>query len=149
MLSFGNYAAAADFFGKALAIDPRHARSLFHLGLSSYYTGDYFSAIKGFTQAINLDHSCFEYYYYNACALLNIDCADIAISGWRAAERLEKNPHHGTQFNLGLASIRMGDIDNAKVYLEKALQLNPLLTDAQRLITQIRPVSQILNKSGG
>ena len=148
MLSFGNYAAAADFFGKALAIDPRHARSLFHLGLSSYYTGDYFSAIKSFTQAINLDHSCFEYYYCNACALLNIDCADIAISGWRAAERLE-NSHHGTQFNLGLASIRMGDIDNAKVYFEKALQLNPLLTDAQRLITQIQPAGSIRNTSGG
>lgn len=148
MLSFGNYAAAADFFGKALAIDPRHARSLFHLGLSSYYTGDYFSAIKGFTQAINLDHSCFEYYYYNACALLNIDCADIAISGWRAAERLE-NSHHGTQFNLGLASIRMGDIDNATVYLEKVLQLNSLLTDAQRLITQIQRAGSIRNTAGG
>jgi tetratricopeptide (TPR) repeat protein len=147
MLSFGNYEAAADFFRKALAVDPRHARSLFHLGLSSYYTGDYFSAIKSFTQAINLDHTCFEYYYYNACALLNIDCADIAILGWRAAETLG-NSHHGTQFNLGLASIRMYDIDNATVYLEKALQLNPLLTDAHRLIIQIRSVSSIQNTSG-
>jgi hypothetical protein len=43
----------------------------------------------------------------------------------------------------------MGDLDNAKVYLEKALQLNPLLTDAQRLITQIQPVSPIQNNSGG
>jgi Tfp pilus assembly protein PilF len=79
---------------------------------------------------------------------LNIDCEDIAVSGWSAAERLE-NSHHGTQFNLGLASIRIGDLDNARVYLEKALLLNPLLTDAQRLLTQIQPVSQILNKSGG
>ena len=147
MLSFGNYEAAADFFRKALAIDPRHARSLFHLGLSSYYTGDYFSAIKSFTQAINLDHACFEYYYYNACALLNVDRADIAITGWRAAERLG-NSHHGVQFNLGLASIRMGDIDNAKVYLEKALQLNPLLPDAQRLIMPLQQVGSIQNTSG-
>jgi Tfp pilus assembly protein PilF len=79
---------------------------------------------------------------------LNVDCADVAISGWRAAERLN-NSYPGTQFNLGLASIRMGDLDNAKVYLEKALQLNPLLTDAQRLITQIRSVSPIQNNSGG
>lgn len=60
-----------------------------------------------------------------------------------------ENFHHGMQFNLGLASIRIGDLDNAKVYLEKALLLNPLLTDAQRLITQIQPVSPIQNNSGG
>ena len=135
LLSFGYYESAADFFRKALSLDPKHGRSLFHLGLSNYYTGDYFSAMQSFTQAINLDHSCFEYYYYNACALLNVDCADVAISGWQAAARLDSS-HYGTQFNLGLASIRIGDLDNAKAYLDKARQLNPLLTDAKRLMAQ-------------
>jgi len=147
LLSFGYYDAAADFFRKALALDPRHGRSLFHLGLSRYYTGDYFSAMQSFTQAINLDHSRFEYYYYNACALLNVDCADVAISGWHAAEKLDDS-HSGTQFNLGLASIRMGDFDNAKVYLDKALQLSPLTTDAQRLMAQTERISPSQSISG-
>ncbi|NBU94184.1 MAG: tetratricopeptide repeat protein, partial [Actinobacteria bacterium] len=54
----------------------------------------------------------------------------------------------GTQFNLGLASIRMGDLDNAKVYLDKALQLNPLTTDAQRLMPQTEQISRSQSISG-
>jgi len=137
MLSFGSYAAAGDFFRKALALEPRHARSFFHLGLSSHYTGDYFNAIHNFTQAIQLEPICFEYYYYNACALLNVDSADVAISGWKSAERLDDS-FFGTQFNLGLASMQIGDAEKAKAYLKMTLQLNPQFCSAERLLAQLQ-----------
>jgi tetratricopeptide (TPR) repeat protein len=137
MLSFGNYTAAGDFFCRALALEPRHARSFFHLGLSAHYTGDYFNAIQNFTKAINLEPLSFEYYYYNACALLNVDSADFAILGWESAERLD-NSYYGTQFNLGLASIRTGDTERAKAYLEMTLILNPQFSSAGRLLAQLK-----------
>jgi tetratricopeptide (TPR) repeat protein len=137
MFSFGNYTAAGDFFRRALALEPRHARSFFHLGLSSHYTGDYFNAIQNFTKAINLEPLSFEYYYYNACALLNADSADVAISGWESAKRLD-NSYYGTQFNLGLASIRIGDTERAKAYLEMTLILNPQFSSAGRLLAQLK-----------
>jgi tetratricopeptide (TPR) repeat protein len=136
MLSFGSYDAAGDFFRKALTTEPRHARSFFHLGLSSYYTGDYFNAIQNFTQAIHLEPTSFEYYYYNACALLNVNSADVAISGWKSAETLD-NSYFGTQFNLGLASMRIGDAEKAKAYFEMTLQLNPHFFNAERLLAQL------------
>jgi len=136
MLSFGSYEAAGDFFRKALTTEPRHARSFFHLGLSSHYTGDYFNAIQNFTQAIRLEPTSFEYYYYNACALLNVDSADVAISGWKSAETLD-NSYFGTQFNLGLASMRIGDAEKAKAYFEMTLQLNPHFFSAERLLAQL------------
>jgi tetratricopeptide (TPR) repeat protein len=136
LLSFGNYAAGADLFRKALTLAPHHARSSFHLGLAAYYTGEYFNAIHNFTEAITQDPECFEYYYYNACALLNVDSAGVALSGWKAAERLDSS-FYGTQFNLGLASMRMGDTDKAKAYLQMTLHLNPLCTSAGDLLAQI------------
>ena len=136
MLSFGSYEAAGDFFRKALTTEPRHARSFFHLGLASYYTGDYFTAIHNFTQAIQLDSPSFEYYYYNACALLNVDSADVAISGWKSAEALD-NSYFGTSFNLGLASMRIGDAEKAKAYFEMTLHLNPQFSSAERLLAQL------------
>ena len=137
MLSFGNYEAAGDFFRRTIAIAPRHARSFFHLGLSSYYTGDYFNAIHNFTQAIRLEPTSFEYYYYNACALLNVDSADVAISGWKSAESLDKS-YCGTQFNLALASMRLGNAEEARAYLEVTLHLNPQFSVAKRLLAHLQ-----------
>ena len=124
LLSFGRYEAAANLFRKALTINPSHARSLFHLGLSFYYAGDYYAAISNFTEAINLDPTSFEYYYSNACALLNVGCADVAILGLKSADSLDDS-YYGTQFNLALAYIKTGDDLTAKIHLDRVRNLNP------------------------
>jgi tetratricopeptide (TPR) repeat protein len=135
-LSFGKYIVVGDFFSRTLALEPRNARSFFHLGLSYHYIGDYFNTIQNFTKKINVEPTSFEYYYltgFRAVECRFRRCCHIRIG----IRRKVGQSLHGTQVNLGLASIRTGDTEKAKAHLEMTSQLNRKFCNAERLLAPL------------
>ncbi len=61
--TYGNNPAAIRYFGKAIALDPRHSGAIFSQGVSYGQLGDYSKALAGINQALAMEPQNGLYFY--------------------------------------------------------------------------------------
>jgi len=121
-------AIALEEFTEASKIDPSYA--LAHNGLGMVYAalGEDAKADASFKRAISLEPNNAESRNNYGTFLCSRNRIDESITQFMAAV---KNPLYTTKdiayLNAGICSLRKQDVDNAEVYFQNALQVQPLL----------------------
>jgi len=121
-------AIALEEFNEAARIDPTYA--LAHNGLGMVYSalGEDAKAEASFRRAISLDPNSSESRNNYGTFLCTRNRIDESIDQYMAAVR---NPLYATRdvayLNAGLCALRKQDVENAEIYFQNALQIQPLL----------------------
>jgi protein O-GlcNAc transferase len=120
----GDAASAADWIGKAVAIEPRNATYQFNLGKSLRQLKRPQEACEAFNRAISLRVGYFE--AYNELGLAQMDCGnlDAAVAAFQRTLSLQHN-YFEAHNNLGLVFHRQGSYDKAIASLRRALEIDP------------------------
>ncbi len=126
--SQGQIAIALEEFTEASKIDPGYPMAHNGLGLVYSALGEDAKADASFKRSINLDPANSEARNNYGTFLCSRNRIDESISQFMEAV---KNPLYTTKdiayLNAGICSLRKQDVDNAEIYLQKALQVQPLL----------------------
>jgi type IV pilus assembly protein PilF len=126
--SQGQIAIALEEFTEASKIDPSYPMAHNGLGLVYSALGEDAKADASFKRSINLDPANSEARNNYGTFLCSRNRIDESISQFMEAV---KNPLYTTKdiayLNAGICSLRKQDVDNAEIYLQKALQVQPLL----------------------
>lgn len=129
--SQGQIAIALEEFTEASKIDPGYALAYNGLGLVYAALGEDTKADANFRRAINLEPTNPESRNNYGTFLCSRNRIDESITQFMEAVR---NPLYATKdiayLNAGICSLRKQDIDNAEIYLQKALQIQPLMHKA-------------------
>jgi len=125
----GDYAAAIDEWGKALAISPDDAKAHNNLGVALLAKGEVEPGLAAFRKAIDLRPDYAEAHYNLGGVLLRRDRVDEAIARFRRA--VEINPRYAEAFDrLGGALARKGMLDEAQRQFRNALAIDEKYADA-------------------
>jgi len=123
-----NYKQAIEDIGKAEAINPNDPEVFLIKGLIYYGLKDYKSAEQFYKKAIELKTDYSEARYDLCMLYLKIDSLDSAIEQCdRASSDLVYRSRDKALTSLGVAYFRKGNIDKAREYYQKSLELNPAL----------------------
>lgn len=137
--SQGQIAIALEEFTEASRIDPSYPMAHNGLGLVYSALGEDAKADASFKRAINLDPVNSESRNNYGTFLCSRNRIDESITQFMEAV---KNPLYTTKdlayLNAGICSLKKGDIDAAENYLQKALQVQPLLHRASYELAQIQ-----------
>lgn len=131
-------AIALEEFTEATQIDPTYA--LAHNGLGMVYAalGEDAKADASFKRAIALEPNNSESRNNYGTFLCSRNRIDESVTQFMAAVR---NPLYATKdiayLNAGICALRKQDVDNAEVYFQNALQIQPLLHRASYELAQI------------
>lgn len=131
-------AIALEEFTEATQIDPTYA--LAHNGLGMVYAalGEDARADASFKRAIALEPNNSESRNNYGTFLCSRNRIDESVTQFMAAVR---NPLYATKdiayLNAGICALRKQDVDNAEVYFQNALQIQPLLHRASYELAQI------------
>lgn len=125
------YEIALEEFNEAIKIDPTFALAYNGLGLVHSSLGQVDIADQHFKKAIQLEPNNSESHNNYGSFLCSRGFYDESIKEFLAAV---KNPLYATPAvaysNAGICSIRKNDYISGEGYLQKALQINPLLSNA-------------------
>lgn len=131
-------AIALEEFTEATQIDPTYA--LAHNGLGMVYAalGEDAKADASFKRAIALEPNNSESRNNYGTFLCSRNRIDESVTQFMAAVR---NPLYATKdiayLNAGICALRKQDVDNAEIYFQNALQIQPLLHRASYELAQI------------
>lgn len=131
-------AIALEEFTEATQIDPTYA--LAHNGLGMVYAalGEDARADASFKRAIALEPNNSESRNNYGTFLCSRNRIDESVTQFMAAVR---NPLYATKdiayLNAGICALRKQDVDNAEIYFQNALQIQPLLHRASYELAQI------------
>ena len=130
---------ALDEFKYAAQIDPTYAQAYNGLGLVYAALGEDAKADVNFKKAIQLEPGNSESHNNYGSFLCARKHYDESITHFLKAV---KNPLYATPnlayANAGICSIRKNDIENAEIYLSKALQIEPLTHPAATQLADIQ-----------
>ena len=124
----GQYDQAVATGEKALALGPNNAEVHAMLAVIKYYTGNYQEAIELLNKAMRL-HPDYPAWYptYLGNAYTQTQQYDLALSVFR--DVLARAPHqYWGHFGSAIVYVRLGNLEEARRQLEKALALEPKLT---------------------
>ena len=124
----GQYDQAVATGEKALALGPNNAEVHAMLAVIKYYTGNYQEAIELLKKAMRL-HPDYPAWYptYLGKAYTQTQQYDLALSVFR--DVLARAPHqYWGHFGSAIVYVRLGNLEEARRQLEKALALDPKLT---------------------
>ena len=124
----GQYDQAVATGEKALALGPNNAEVHAMLAVIKYYTGNYQEAIELLKKAMRL-HPHYPAWYpqYLGNAYTQTQQYDLALSEFR--DVLARAPHqYWGHFGSAIVYVRLGNLEEARRQLEKALALEPKLT---------------------
>jgi adenylate cyclase len=124
----GQYDQAVATGEKALALGPNNAEVHAMLAVIKYYTGNCHEAIELLKKAMRL-HPHYPAWYpqYLGNAYTQTQQYDLALSGFR--DVLARAPHqYWGHFGSAIVYVRLGNLEEARRQLEKALALEPKLT---------------------
>lgn len=126
--SQGQIAIALEEFTEASKIDPSYPMAQNGLGLVYSALGEDAKADASFKRSISLDPKNSEARNNYGTFLCSRNRIDESITQFMEAVR---NPLYATKdlayLNAGVCALRKQDTDNAEMYLQKALQIQPLL----------------------
>lgn len=135
----GKLEIALDEFNRAAEIDPTYAQAYNGLGLVYAALGEDTKADASFKRAIQAQPGNSESHNNYGNFLCTHKRYDESITQFLEAV---KNPLYGTPnlayANAGICSVRKNDIKNAEIYLNKALQLEPLTYSAAYQLADIQ-----------
>jgi tetratricopeptide (TPR) repeat protein/uncharacterized caspase-like protein len=119
-----NYKKAAEFFEKALELDPTYSKAAFYLGLTYNALFDQEKAEQYYKKAITIDPDYLEAHSNYGGMLLDIGNVDEAIRQFNIV--LQRNPNHAVTLTLAAQAYRLKalypqSIDSAR----KAIKLTP------------------------
>lgn len=138
-LQQGKYEIALSEFAEATQIDPNYALAYNGLGLVYAALGEDAKADANYKKSIELQPRSSESHNNYGSFLCSRKRYDESISHFLEAV---KNPLYGTPnlayANAGICSVRKNDIKNAEVYLNKALQIEPLTHSAATQLADIQ-----------
>lgn len=124
----GQIAIALEEFTEASKIDPSYAMAHNGLGLVYSTLGEDTKADASFKRSISLDPKNSEARNNYGTFLCSRNRIDESITQFMEAV---KNPLYATKdvayLNAGVCALRKQDVDNAEIYLQKALQIQPLM----------------------
>jgi type IV pilus assembly protein PilF len=130
---------ALDEFNRAVEVDPSYGQAYNGLGLVYAALGEVAKADASFKQAIQVDPKSSESHNNYGSYLCTNKRYDESIAQFLEAV---KNPLYSTPnlayANAGICSARKNDVKNAEIYLNKALQLDPLTHSAATQLAQIQ-----------
>lgn len=149
---------AVDFYRKALAIAPSHAKANYYYAVAierqandvkeratasksqsdaQLWLAELNDAIEHYRTAVASDPDYGEAHYNLATCLMQLGQYDESI--WNLREAVRINPNHAEAWtNLGNAFYQTRDFSNAMDAFTRALQINPALEPAQRGIKASR-----------
>lgn len=138
-LQQGKYEIALSEFNEATEIDPSYAPAYNGLGLVYAALGEDAKADASYKKAITLQPKSSESHNNYGSFLCSRKRYDESIKHFLEAI---KNPLYSTPnlayANAGICSARKNDIKNAEIYLNKALQLQPLTHSAATQLAEIQ-----------
>lgn len=138
-LQQGKYEIALDEFTQATKIAPNYALAYNGLGLVNAAIGQNAEAEANFKKSIQLQPASSESHNNYGSFLCANKRYDESIAEFLAAV---KNPLYSTPnlayANAGICSARKNDIKNAEVYLNKALEIEPLTHSAATQLADIQ-----------
>jgi type IV pilus assembly protein PilF len=138
-LQQGKYEIALSEFNEATQIDPSYAPAYNGLGLVYAALGEDAKADEGYKKAISLQPRNSESHNNYGIFLCDRKRYDESIKHFLEAV---KNPLYSTPnlayANAGICSTRKNDVKNAEVYLNKALQIQPLTHSAATQLAEIQ-----------
>ncbi len=135
----GKLEIALDEFNRAVEIDPTYSQAYNGLGLVYAALNEDAKADASFKRAIQVQPSSSESHNNYGSFLCAHKRYDESITQFLEAV---KNPLYSTPSlayaNAGICSVRKNDIKNAEVYLNKALQIEPLTYSAAYQLADIQ-----------
>jgi type IV pilus assembly protein PilF len=138
-LQQGKYEIALSEFNEATQIDPNYALAYSGLGLVYAALGEDAKADANYKKSIELQPKSSESHNNYGSFLCSRKRYDESIKHFLEAV---KNPLYSTPHlayaNAGICSARKNDIKNAEIYLNKALQLEPLTHSAATQLAEIQ-----------
>lgn len=134
-----NIPVALEEFTQATRIDPTYPMAYTGLGLVYASLNEDAKAEANFKKALQLDPNSSESHNNYGTFLCSRNRVDESISQFLAAV---KNPLYSTPevayLNAGVCALKKKDVDNAELYLQKALQIQPLLHSAAYQLASIQ-----------
>lgn len=138
-LQQGKYEIALSEFTEAIQIDPNYASAYNGMGLVQAALGEDAKADANYKKAIELQPNNSESHNNYGSFLCSRKRYDESIGHFLTAV---KNPLYGTPnlayANAGICSARKNDLKNAEIYLNKALQIQPLTHSAATQLAEIQ-----------
>jgi type IV pilus assembly protein PilF len=135
----GKLEIALDEFNRAVEIDPNFGQAYNGLGLVYSALGEDAKADASFKKSIQVQPSSSESHNNYGSFLCARKRYDESIPEFLAAV---KNPLYTTPnlayANAGICSVRKNDTKNAEIYLNKALQIEPLTYSAAQALAEIQ-----------
>jgi tetratricopeptide (TPR) repeat protein len=120
----GKLEEAKQLYLQVLAVDVRHAKSLYGLGLIAHQVGNLEVAAKMMRRAIAISPNDAAYHASLGAVLLDEGRADEAIAAFQQVVKL--NPkNEEAHFNLARICLDQRKFSEARPYLERALALKP------------------------
>jgi len=117
------FTSAAAEFEAALALDPKLSRARYQLGVCYFALARYDDARREFARLRTETHADPSVVYFIGRLDLVEHDLDAAIREFQTV--VAQPPFPDTAYYLGLAFLEKGDLPSAKMWLEKALPLNP------------------------
>lgn len=134
-----NIPVALEEFTQATQIDPTYPMAYTGLGLVYASLNEDAKAEANFKKALQLDPNSSESHNNYGTFLCSRNRVDESISQFLAAV---KNPLYSTPevayLNAGVCALKKKDVGNAELYLQKALQIQPLLHSAAYQLASIQ-----------
>lgn len=134
-----NIPVALEEFTEATQIDPTYPMAYTGLGLVYASLNEDAKAEANFRKALELDPGSSEAHNNYGTFLCSRDRIDESITQFLEAV---KNPLYSTPeaayLNAGVCALKKKDVDNAELYLTKALQIQPLLHSAAYQLASIQ-----------
>ena len=138
-LQQSKYEIALSEFNEATQIDPTYALAYSGLGLVYSTLGEDAKADASFKKSLELQPNNSESHNNYGTFLCGRKRYDESISHFLTAV---KNPLYGTPYlayaNAGICAMRKNDLKNAEVYLNKALQIEPLTHSAALPLAELQ-----------
>jgi len=115
---------AKQLYLRVLAIDEKHARSLYGLGLIAHASGDCEDAVRRLREAIAMNPGDAACHAGLGASLQALGKGDEAASEYRLALKLDPNDAAAHNNFAGLLQ-RAGNLEDAKLHYERAIALRP------------------------
>ena len=131
------YDDAVGYFQKAIDINPDYAPSYHNLGFSYQELGKIGEAEKNYKKAIEILPSYFQSHKNLAVLYLSQERFRDALDEFARAESLDEGDYE-IYFGLGMSYSGFGDIESAKKYYQKTIEMNPDFTPAREMLEKLK-----------
>lgn len=130
------YHEAIAEFKISIRLNSENPDVYYNMANSYYFLDEYNEAVRCYKDAINLGMNSPESFFNLALAYFKLEKFDLSLEQLRLSYDLESNNHEITYY-LGVVLTKVGNILEAKNYLNKCLEFKPDYNPAQELLQKL------------